>query len=69
MAHLGDLVGWGCTINEPNIVAYMGYLVGVFPPGVHDVGRRRAVNDALLPRHTGWPSTRCEPAGETSPSG
>ncbi len=49
--HLGDLVGWGCTINEPNIVAYMGYLVGVFPPGVRDVERRRTVNDALCRGH------------------
>jgi beta-glucosidase len=49
--HLGDLVGWGCTINEPNIVAYMGYLVGVFPPGVRDVERRRAVNEALCRGH------------------
>ncbi len=50
-AHLGDLVGWGCTLNEPNIVASMGYLAGVFPPGVHDAGRRRAVNDALCRAH------------------
>jgi beta-glucosidase len=51
VAHLGDLIGWGCTINEPNIVAYMGYLVGVFPPGAHDVDRRRAVNAALCRGH------------------
>ena len=51
VGHLGDLVGWGCTINEPNIVAYMGYLVGVFPPGVRDVERRRAVNAALCRGH------------------
>ncbi|HEY5250427.1 MAG TPA: family 1 glycosylhydrolase [Acidimicrobiales bacterium] len=51
VAHLGDLIGWGCTINEPNIVAFMGYLVGVFPPGVHDVGRRRTVNEAFCRAH------------------
>ncbi|HXQ76305.1 MAG TPA: family 1 glycosylhydrolase [Acidimicrobiales bacterium] len=51
VAHLGDLIGWGCTINEPNIVACMGYLVGVFPPAVHDAGRRRAVNDAFCRAH------------------
>jgi len=33
VAHLGDLVSIGCTINEPNIVSLMGYLVGIFPPG------------------------------------
>jgi len=48
---LGDLIGWGCTINEPNIVALMGYLVGVFPPGVSDAGRRRAVTAALCRGH------------------
>jgi beta-glucosidase len=49
--HLGDLIGWACTINEPNIVASMGYLVGVFPPAVHDVERRRAVNAAFCRAH------------------
>jgi len=51
VAALGDVVGWACTLNEPNIVALMGYLVGVFPPGVQDVARRRAVNDALCRAH------------------
>jgi beta-glucosidase len=51
VAHLGDLIGWGCTINEPNIVATMGYLAGFFPPGVHDAGRRRAVNEAFCRGH------------------
>jgi beta-glucosidase len=51
VAVIGDLVGWGCTINEPNIVAYMGYLVGLFPPAVHDGDRRRAVNAAFCRAH------------------
>ncbi len=34
--HLGDLVGMACTINEPNVVAWVGYLFGEFPPGLHD---------------------------------
>lgn len=34
VAHFGDLVGYGCTINEPNIVSIMGYEYGIFPPGV-----------------------------------
>ena len=51
--HLGDLVGWACTINEPNVVAIMGYLLGVFPPAVRDVGpapggQRGAVPGARL---------------------
>jgi beta-glucosidase len=49
--HLGDLIGRACTINEPNIVALMGYLVTVFPPGVSDAGRRRAVNESLCRAH------------------
>ena len=50
-AHLGDLIGWGCTFNEPNIVATMGYLAGVFPPGRRDAALRRAVNDILIDAH------------------
>lgn len=34
---LGDRVDWYCTINEPGIVAYGGYLGGLdFPPGTKD---------------------------------
>ena len=29
---LGSLIGIACTVNEPNIVALMGYLIGAFPP-------------------------------------
>ena len=34
--HLGDLITRACTINEPNVVGYIGYQVGVFPPGIID---------------------------------
>jgi beta-glucosidase len=50
-SHLGDLIGWACTLNEPNIVALMGYLAGVFPPGRQDVALRRAVNGVLIDGH------------------
>jgi beta-glucosidase len=30
---LGDLVELWCTVNEPNIYAYQGWLAGEFPPG------------------------------------
>ncbi len=50
-AHLGDLVGWACTLNEPNVVATMGYLLEVFPPAVRDSARRQAVNAALCRAH------------------
>ena len=31
-AHLGDLIGMACTLNEPNVVATMGWRLGLFPP-------------------------------------
>lgn len=48
---LGDVIGWACTFNEPNIVATMGYLAGVFPPGRRDPALRRAVNDIFIDAH------------------
>ena len=35
-AHLGDLIGWACTINELNLIGVMGYTLGSSPPGVKD---------------------------------
>jgi beta-glucosidase len=32
---LGDLVELWCTVNEPNIYAYFGWVYGEFPPGGH----------------------------------
>jgi beta-glucosidase len=48
---LGPLMRRACTINEPNIVAVAGYLVGNFPPGVQDVARRRVVNERFAAGH------------------
>ena len=48
---LGAVISYACTLNEPNIVALMGYGYGIFPPGVQDWDRRRAVNDALCRAH------------------
>jgi len=50
-AHLGDVVARVCTLNEPNIVATMGYLYGLFPPGRRDADLRRRVNDVLIDAH------------------
>jgi beta-glucosidase len=33
---LGDVITRACTINEPNIVATMGWHAGIFPPGKTD---------------------------------
>jgi beta-glucosidase len=49
--HLGDLVGWACTINEPNVVSTLGYLAGMFPPGRRDRALRHAANDILVDAH------------------
>ncbi len=50
-AYLGDLVGMACTLNEPNVVATMGWRHGIFPPRVRDRDRRGAVNQALVSAH------------------
>jgi len=50
-ARLGDRVSRFCTINEPNIVATLGYLVGVFPPGEHDPGLRERAGEVLAAGH------------------
>lgn len=51
--HLGDLIGMAGTLNEPNVVATMGWRHGLFPPRVRDRDRRNAVNDALVAAHRG----------------
>jgi beta-glucosidase len=52
VAHFGDLIGWACTINEPNVIGAMGYTVGDYPPGVRDdLVRHLAVNDAMVRAH------------------
>ena len=50
-AHLGDLIGVACTINEPNIVARMGYDSGVFPPGRRDPAAYRRANENFVAAH------------------
>ena len=51
-AHVGDLIGRACTFNEPNVVAVLGYTVGIYPPGLKDeLGRHIAVNDTLVRAH------------------
>jgi beta-glucosidase len=50
-AHLGDLIGMACTINEPNVVALLGYLLGRFPPGHTDGGEYLRANDNMIRAH------------------
>lgn len=51
VGHLGDVIGSACTINEPNVVGLMGYLMAFFPPGVSDESRRISVDEALCRAH------------------
>jgi beta-glucosidase len=50
-AHFGDLIGWACTINEPNVVAIHGYRSGFFPPGQRSSEARRRANDVFIAAH------------------
>lgn len=50
-AHLADVMGRACTINEPNIVASIGWGYGAFPPGVRDWGRVGAVTEVFVDAH------------------
>jgi beta-glucosidase len=50
-AHLGDLMEAACTLNEPNIVARMGYESGVFPPGQRDRARYRRASETFVTAH------------------
>jgi len=51
-AHIGDLIGWACTLNELNAIGVAGYTNGDSPPGVKgDLGRHLAVNEAVIRAH------------------
>jgi beta-glucosidase len=52
-ASLGDEIGLACTINEPNIVSFMGYGLGFFPPAVSNAyDRVEAVNANFIAAHS-----------------
>lgn len=48
---LGDVMGRACTINEPNIVAGIGWGYGAFPPGVRDWSRYPTVQGVFIDAH------------------
>jgi len=48
---LGDLVTLWCTINEPNVYATMGYLLGEFPPGTQNMRAAAIVLRNMLKAH------------------
>lgn len=51
VGHLGDLIGRACTINEPNIVSYLAYQMGLFPPGTVDEALWRSATENLIAAH------------------
>lgn len=46
-----DLLSYVCTINEPNIVAFMGYRMGLFPPGLQSSEDRRIATQNFIDCH------------------
>ena len=52
-AALGESAGRVCTLNEPNVVATMGYVMGMFPPGRTDPKLAEAVTSNLVAAHRG----------------
>lgn len=48
---LGDLMARACTINEPNIVTFVGYVLGFFPPGVTDTDQAKQVAQHFIAAH------------------
>jgi beta-glucosidase len=50
-AALDGVVTRACTLNEPNVVATLGHLEGVFPPGHTDHEERRTANRVQCEAH------------------
>jgi beta-glucosidase len=48
---LGDVMSRACTVNEPNIVATMGWHAGLFPPGKTDKELSYRVGANLIAGH------------------
>ncbi len=48
---LGDVMARACTVNEPNIVATMGWHAGMFPPGKREVELSRRVAAHFVDAH------------------
>jgi len=48
---LGEFCDLWCTVNEPNVYVYMGYLAGVFPPGKQDFGAGMRAGRHLMRAH------------------
>lgn len=51
VAALKDYVSLWCTLNEPNVFAYSGYLDGIWPPGKKDMAAFFRVSVNLVQAH------------------
>ena len=49
--HLSDRVNLWCTINEPSLYSFMGYMLGEFPPGEKNYQKAAEVLKNLLIAH------------------
>ncbi len=49
--HLGDHIDIAATFNEPNIVALLGYGIGVFPPGHKDMSEAMTATRVFVDAH------------------
>jgi len=47
----GGAVDQWCTVNEPNVQMYQGYVQGVWPPGVRDTGQASLAFAGLIRGH------------------
>ena len=47
----GGAVDLWCTVNEPNVQMYQGYVQGVWPPGVRDTGQASLAFAGLVRGH------------------
>ncbi|HIQ01683.1 MAG TPA: glycoside hydrolase family 1 protein [Anaerolineales bacterium] len=48
---LGEFCDLWCTINEPNVVVFLGYVMEVFPPGKQDFRAAMGVGRNLMRAH------------------
>jgi beta-glucosidase len=48
---LDGVIGRACTINEPNAVATMGWVLGMFPPGKQEPRLARQATENLVAAH------------------
>jgi beta-glucosidase len=51
VAYFGDLIGMACTINEPNVVSLLGYLMARFAPGLADFSLYAKASEHLRDAH------------------